>query len=146
MPYFHPKMAPVKAGIQPKLSKMPNMEKFSNKKVFGAWGEQIAADYLESLGYKIISRNYRCRYGEIDLVCTDGPVWSFVEVKTRKSFRYGDGLQAITAHKRKNMTRVALYFLNQSNIPEAISRFDVVAIDYRSAIDYRICLVQNAFA
>ena len=111
---------------------MPNMDIFTNKKVFGAWGEQIAADYLESLGYKIVCRNYRCRYGEIDLICMDGPVWSFVEVKTRKSFQYGDGLQAITVYKRKNMTRVALYFLNQSDLPDA-------------AVDYRIRLVRNAF-
>jgi putative endonuclease len=127
------------------LSKMPNMEIFKNKKLFGAWGEQIAADYLESLGYEIVCRNYRCRYGEIDLICMDGPVWSFVEVKTRKSFQYGDGLQAITVHKRRNMTRVALYFLNQSDLPDAASRFDVVAIDCRSAVDYRIFLVRNAF-
>jgi putative endonuclease len=116
-----------------------------DKKTFGSWGEQLAADYLQKLGYEIVCRNYRCRYGELDLVCRKEATWCFVEVKTRKSIQYGDGLQAITPLKQKHMRRVAWYFLNQQDAFEAAARFDIVAIKYRSVAEYEIYLVQNAF-
>lgn len=119
---------------------------YNNKKAFGTWGERLAAEHLKTMGYKIVYRNYRCRFGEIDLICRDGAVWSFVEVKTRKSTQYGDGLYAITPLKQKHLYNVALYFLNQIHDTDAAARFDVVSIRYRSEFDYDICLVQNAFA
>jgi putative endonuclease len=116
-----------------------------NQKAFGAWGEQLAAAYLSNLGYQIVFRNYRCRYGEMDLVCRYETVWCFVEVKTRQSTRYGDGWQAITIGKQKRLRLIARYFLNE--VADAVSgaRFDIVAIDYRSETDYQIRLLQNAF-
>lgn len=123
------------------------MENFhNNKKAFGSWGEQLAADYLKTMGYKIVFRNYRCRFGEIDLICRDDSVWCFVEVKARKSSLYGDGLQAITPQKQKHMHGVALYFLNQIHDTDAEARFDVVSIRFKSESEYEVCLVQNAFS
>ena len=122
------------------------MENFNHdKKAFGSWGEQLAADYLQNLGYEIVCRNYRCRYGELDLVCRKEAIWCFVEVKARRSTQYGDGLQAITPLKQKHMRRAAWYYLNQQDASEAAARFDIVAINYRSVVEYEICLVQNAF-
>jgi putative endonuclease len=121
------------------------MEKCNAKKALGSWGEQVAAKYLHGLGYEIVCRNYRCRYGELDLVCRLGGVWCFVEVKARKSLQYGDGLAAITAVKQKHLRGAAQYFLSRHNLAEAAARFDIVAIQYRSAVDYEISLVQNAF-
>jgi putative endonuclease len=121
------------------------MENFIDKKAFGAWGEQLAADYLQKAGYEIVCRNYRCRYGELDLVCREEGVWCFVEVKVRKSTQYGDGLQAITTLKKKHLRAAARVFLNQQNDTDGAGRFDIVAIQYNSLVDYEICLVQNAF-
>jgi putative endonuclease len=116
-----------------------------NQKALGVWGEQLAAAYLNDLGYQIVFRNYRCRYGEMDLVCRHETIWCFVEVKTRRSTEYGQGWQAITIRKQKRLRLIARCFLNE--IADAVSgaRFDIVAIDYRSATDYRIRLLQNAF-
>jgi putative endonuclease len=121
------------------------MENFSSKKAFGSWGEQLAADYLQNLGYEIVCRNFRCRYGELDLICRNGAIWCFVEVKARKTTQYGDGLQAITPLKQKHMRKVAWFFLNRQNAFDAAARFDIVAINYQSVLEYEICLVQNAF-
>ncbi|HEY8464273.1 MAG TPA: YraN family protein [Bacillota bacterium] len=119
---------------------------YNYNKAFGSRGEQLAADHLKSLGYKIVFRNYRCRFGEIDLICRDGTVWCFVEVKTRKASQYGEGWEAITPLKQKHLYNVALYFLNQIHNTDAAARFDVISIRYRSESDYEICLIQNAFS
>ncbi|MGD8401176.1 MAG: YraN family protein [Bacillota bacterium] len=121
------------------------MNIFDDKKTFGTWGEQLAADYLQNAGYEIVCRNYRCRYGELDLVCREGGVWCFVEVKVRRSTQYGNGLQAITASKKRHLRAAARVFLNQRNDADGAGRFDIVAIQYHSVVDYEICLVQNAF-
>jgi putative endonuclease len=118
---------------------------YKDRKILGSWGEQVAAEYLQSLGYEVICRNYRCYYGELDLVCRLQTIWCFVEVKTRKSMQYGDGLQAITPTKQKHLRSAARYFLCQRNLVDVAARFDVVAIKYISKTEYEISLVQNAF-
>lgn len=116
-----------------------------NKKTLGNWGEKLAVEYLQQHGYAIIESNYRCRYGEIDIVAKEGPVWCFVEVRTRKSDRFGRGFESITAVKRTHITKTAAFFLNQRRLDDAPARFDVVSIDFYTGAEYKIELIKNAF-
>lgn len=116
-----------------------------NRKILGDWGEKLAVEYLQNHGYVIIESNYRCRYGEIDIVAKEGPVWCFVEVKTRKSPRFGRGFESITTIKRMHITKTAVFFLNQRRLDDAPARFDVVSIDFYTGTEYKIELIKNAF-
>ncbi len=94
----------------------------------GASGEDAAADYLRSLGYRIVRRNLRGPGGEIDIVATDGEIVVFVEVKARRTRTYGSALAAVDARKRQRIRAVAADYL-QFFAPHAKARFDVLAID-----------------
>lgn len=79
-------------------------------------------------GYKILERNYRCRSGEIDLVCRDGSDLVFVEVKCRRSSSCGSPLEAVTPRKQKRITQTALHYIKERRCERCPVRFDVVAI------------------
>jgi putative endonuclease len=122
-----------------------DMKDFLNKKDFGNWGEHIAADYLKGQGYQLVERNFRCPYGEIDLIAKEKNIWCFIEVKTRKGCSFGYGYDSVTRMKQKHIGKVAQYYLNKAALYEAPARFDVVSIDFISANDYQIQLIRNAF-
>lgn len=77
------------------------------KDELGREGEERAASHLISLGYRIIDRNWRCEQGEIDIVALDGDKLAFVEVKTRKTTRFGHPFEAIDARKKRRMWGLA---------------------------------------
>jgi putative endonuclease len=122
------------------------MKTFSDKKSLGNWGEQVATKYLADQGYRLVVSNYRCRYGEVDLICKEGDAWCFVEVKTRRSSSFGSGLDGVTSVKQKRMIHSALHYLNEASLFEVEARFDVVSIDFIFGDDYRITLIKNAFS
>lgn len=91
-------------------------------------GENYAAEYLLKKGYKIIERNYRKSYGEIDIIAVKDNVLVFVEVKTRKSLQYGSGLEAIAYWKIKELLKTAQYYaLSHPEMPKSL-RIDAIAI------------------
>ena len=94
----------------------------------GAQGESIATDYLERLGYRIEIRNYRCRQGEIDIVAWDGAVLVFVEVRTRSGEDLGALLASVGRQKQHRITRVAMAYVQEHQLPNTELRFDVVAV------------------
>ncbi len=94
----------------------------------GKQGEEIAAKYLQQEGYKIISRNYRSRYGELDIICTHNQTMVFVEVKTRKSTNFGSPEESITRSKKEHIRKVALIYLESNPQPFREIRFDVIGI------------------
>ncbi len=98
------------------------------RKAAGDAGEEAAAAYLTTLGFRIERRNLRTPDGEIDIVARDGDTLVFVEVKTRASQRFGSALRAVDARKRARIRAVAEDYL-QYFPPNAKVRFDVVAID-----------------
>ncbi len=94
----------------------------------GRLGEAAAAQYLKRLGYRIVVRNYTCPAGEIDIIAVDGRQVVFVEVKTRRSSDAADPEIAVHAHKRRQVTRAARYYLAQTRNQDRACRFDVIAI------------------
>ena len=98
------------------------------KDVLGRRGEDLAALYLQHRGLVILSRNWRCREGELDLVATDASRLVVCEVKTRSSAAYGAPLEAVTAPKARRLRRLAAAWLRENRLRASAVRVDVVSI------------------
>jgi putative endonuclease len=94
------------------------------KDVLGREGEQAAVGYLESCGFRILDRNWRCADGEIDIVAVERHTLVVCEVKTRSGTRYGTPLDAVGQAKRRRLRKLAALWLSAHGI-----RFDQVRID-----------------
>src|SRR6201994_4565555 len=94
----------------------------------GDEGERIAARYLKRQGMKILVRQARSRFGEIDLIAMDGDTIVFVEVKARKGNREGSPAEAVEPRKQSQLTNLALAWLKKRKLLNHRSRFDVVAV------------------
>jgi putative endonuclease len=97
----------------------------------GVLGEQLAAEHLQRLGYRIVGRNYRTRWGELDLIAYDGRLLAFVEVKTRRvSGAAGTPFDAVDRRKQAQVRRIAAGWLTEvSDRPRADDlRFDVIGV------------------
>ena len=93
----------------------------------GEWGEVRAARWLKERGFHIIARNYRCQWGEIDLIAEDEQYLVFVEVKTRSNTRFGTAGQAVNDSKQRKLTRAAQdWLLKQPS--QRQPRFDVMEV------------------
>lgn len=110
----------------------------------GKRGEELAVAYLKSKGYRIIERNYKCLFGEIDIVAKEGNTVVFVEVKSRKSEDFGDPQTAVGWEKKRKISRIALKYLDEKQLYPCDARFDVVAVKMLPAGN-TIELIQNAF-
>lgn len=95
--------------------------------IVGAWGEALAAAYLQKKKYKILASGYRCRFGEIDLIAADRRHLVFVEVKLRKSDRFADAKEFVDYHKQNRIRTTAELYLSE-NPTELQPRFDVIEI------------------
>ena len=93
----------------------------------GEAAERLAEQHLCAAGLRVLARNYQCRLGEIDLVCAEGEVLVFVEVRQRRSERYGGAAGSITAAKRRRLLAAARHYLMRLGCLPAC-RFDVVLL------------------
>ncbi|MFC6012817.1 YraN family protein [Nocardia lasii] len=100
----------------------------AHKQELGAYGETLAAQYLRENGMRIVARNWRCRYGELDLIAQDPSVIAFVEVKTRSGLGFGTPAEAVTFSKQQRIRRLALLWLAEQDGPWRRIRFDVVSV------------------
>ena len=98
------------------------------KDELGRRGEDLAVAYLEQRGLVVLSRNWRCRDGEIDVVLTDADRLVVCEVKTRSGTRYGEPAEAVTRRKARRIRRVARAWLAAHHVRWCEVRFDVVAV------------------
>ena len=115
-----------------------------NRRIQGKVGEDLAANFLEQIGFKIIKRNYRFERGEIDLVAEEGDELVFVEVKARRSTTFGTPEEAVTEEKQEQVHTVAEGYLFEYDIDNRPCRFDVIAIEFRNnKADIRH--IRNAF-
>lgn len=113
----------------------------------GSTGERLAAEHLVREGYGILARNFRCRYGEIDIIAEDGQDLVFVEVKTRRGVAYGRPEDAVTIQKQRKLIQVASYYLSLQAHPERSWRIDVVAVQMSASGKLEeIRLYRHAFA
>ena len=103
----------------------------------GRRGEEIAAERLAALGYRVIERNFRTREGEVDLVAWDGPVLTFVEVKARRGRAYGLPEEAITPTKSERLIAVAYAYMQAMESPPEDWRIDAVAIEFGAGMTVR---------
>lgn len=101
-----------------------------NRAELGALGEQLAVDHLRGLGLQVLTRNWRCRYGELDLIAADPTTRTvvFVEVKTRTTDMFGGPAQAVTPQKVRRLRRLAGLWLSAQETKWSAIRIDVVGI------------------
>lgn len=104
----------------------------------GALGEQVAAAHLEALGLRILTRNWRCRYGELDVIAVDGDTLVFVEVKARTGDGFGGLEQAVTPRKVRRIRRLAGIWLAGQDTHWAGLRIDVVGVRFASTSAPRV--------
>ena len=96
-------------------------------KLKGQLGEDCAAAFLKNKGYKIIKRNYKNTFGEIDIIAKDKENLVFVEVKTRTSDRFGTPAEAVTYYKKQNIVKTAKMYLSK-NPTDLNIRFDIIEV------------------
>lgn len=116
----------------------------NSKDVLGLAGERLAEKFLRASGLKIIARRFRTRAGEIDLIAMDGDEVVFVEVKTRRSGRFGTPEESVTRTKRAHLRAVAFAYLSSTHRPRARFRIDVVAIEVFVNESPRITHIRSA--
>lgn len=101
---------------------------YARNQALGRYGENLAAEHLRSLGMVVLQRNYRCRFGEIDIVARDGSTLVICEVKTRTSVGHGTPLEAITGQKAFRLRRLASHWLEEHDVNPPSVRIDVVSV------------------
>lgn len=102
------------------------MPSFRNRT--GLSAEIAAAAELGRLGYRIVASNYRCRRGEIDLVAFDGDTLVFIEVRSKRTDRYGTPAESVTRSKQEKLVATAEHYLDTHGIKDVQCRFDVVEV------------------
>lgn len=98
--------------------------------VLGRRGEDLALQYLEARGLRLLERNYRCRGGEIDLVMLDGTTLALIEVRSRSSSDFGGAAASVGTRKQRRFIVAARHLmLARPQMRKLAARFDVVAVD-----------------
>jgi putative endonuclease len=118
---------------------MKQRKKQNNRKL-GSYYEQAAGYYLEQQGFCILQFNYRCYYGEIDIIAIDGQCLVFCEVKYRQNENKGSPLAAVNEKKQRKLYQCAGYYLTVHSIKETACRFDVIGIE-----GSRVMHIKDAF-
>ena len=116
----------------------------SARSKLGAQGERIAAARLEAQGMTIAARNYRTRFGEIDLVARDGEETVFVEVRTRRGENYGTPEESLTRRKQARLTLAAQEYLQERGGADRPWRIDFAAVALRAEGPAEIRIVTSA--
>ncbi|HLC26418.1 MAG TPA: YraN family protein [bacterium] len=111
----------------------------------GAAGETVAVRALARQGYRIVERNYRCRWGEIDIIARDGETLVFVEVKSKRSGKFLSPVFAVTPHKQRTLVKVAMDYLTRKNLAQTPCRFDVVSVIWPAGEDPTWEIITGAF-
>lgn len=117
----------------------------TRQKTFGKLGEDAAAEFLEAAGYTIVTRNFRIRSAEIDIIAQINDAIVFVEVKARSSTRHGLPSEAVNLRKQHKIIEAAGVFLQDETYSDCACRFDVVEVYLRGEHVEAINHIENAF-
>ncbi|MEG1286574.1 MAG: YraN family protein [Clostridium sp.] len=97
-------------------------------KDIGNYGEDLSFEFLKRNGYSILSRNFRNRFGEVDIICKKDEVIIFVEIKSRYSSNYGYPIEAITYSKQKQIIKLCKFYIYINNLNNYNFRFDIIEV------------------
>ena len=111
----------------------------------GKLGEEQAVARLKKEGYRVLARNYRNAFGEIDIIARDGKTLCFIEVRTRTQDWHGHPFESISPVKQKKIIRAARGYLAQQGTEDVAARFDVVAVIPDDTGGFTVELIKNAF-
>jgi putative endonuclease len=119
-----------------------------NRKELGSWGEELAASFLRRKGYRILERNYSCRFGEIDLIASKGGYVCFVEVKLRKNADFAQAREFVTyAKQRRILTSASLWLAaHESDLQPRFDVIEIYAPEGESTRRAQIQHLENAFS
>lgn len=115
------------------------------RQAVGAYGERCAVRHLVEAGLRVVARNWRCAYGEVDIVAWDGEVIVFCEVKTRRGDTFGTPAEAVTPAKVRRLRRLAAEWLRTGGIHADQIRFDVVEVRPARTGAARVTHIRSAF-
>jgi len=114
------------------------------KQLLGRQSEDLAARYLQKNGYKIITKNYSCRQGEIDIIAQEKDILVFVEVRSKQNQRHGLPIETIDKNKQMKIRKAAANYLYHQGKNDCYCRFDVVAVLWENNTS-QISLYRDAF-
>lgn len=117
----------------------------TSKQRAGQAGEDAALRHLQAAGLSLVTRNYHCRWGEIDLIMRDGDCLVFVEVRLRSRSNFGGAAASVDARKQAKLQKTAMHYLQQQRASaRQAARIDVVAIQAKGSENYSCEWIQNA--
>ena len=114
-------------------------------KDLGKRGEALAWNFLRKLGYELLEKNYRTRFGEIDIVARKDGVIVFLEVKTRRDHRFGMPEEAVDWKKRRKLTGLAEAYLQAKRLENRAARFDILSVTWDGLGEPSFSLLPDAF-
>lgn len=127
----------IKNYIKKKIGSVKKTEKSAGEK-----GEDIACIFLKKKGYKVKEKNFRSKYGELDIIADDAGTLCFVEVKSRSRTDHGRPEEFVDSRKQQKLIKTALTYISKNRIEGRDMRFDIVSVDLNSS---KSGLLKNAF-
>lgn len=114
-------------------SKLRLNVKLCRNKIVGKMGEDMGAEYLKTNGFRVLERNFRTRFGEIDIVAQKGKEYFFVEVKTRTQTDFGSSLESLPFFRINRLKKMALFYIQNKKLPDSFMHLSLLGIDGASA-------------
>ena len=111
----------------------------------GSRGEALAWNFLRKQGYRLLEKNYRTRFGEVDVIAQKDNFVVFLEVKTRRDHQFGAPEESIDWRKQQKLSRVAQAYLQTRKLENRPARFDVLSVTWDGVTEPRFFLIQDAF-
>lgn len=111
----------------------------------GVRGEALAWNFLRKQGYSILEKNYRTRFGEVDVIARKEGILVFLEVKTRRDHRFGFPEESVDWKKRQKLARVAEAYLQTSRLEHRPARFDILSVTWNGRSEPHFSLIEDAF-
>ncbi|MDO8684016.1 MAG: YraN family protein [Armatimonadota bacterium] len=115
------------------------------KSILGQKAESIASERLRRMGYRQVENNFRCRYGEIDIIAWDGDCLVFVEVRGRASAEYGTPAESVAKKKQSHLFLAAQTYLSEKQLNDTDCRFDVVEVVFAAGSSPSVQVIKGAF-